>query len=307
MTAAVALRGRSSARRLGRSEVALPPLSPRLQLARASLLCLCVLSTGLLLELVVFSSVQQRADQHRAFDQLRADLAAGTAPVGPTDADGTALALGAAVAYLEIPSISLRQVVVEGTTSSALFRGPGHRRDTPLPGQPGVSVLLGRRAAFGRPFARIHTLRPGDLVRVTTGQGEFDYRVRGVRREGDPVPAAPAAGEGRLLLATADGGPFVPAGVLRVDADLRTAGAAGAAPQFSSRTLPPPEQMMASDPGTLWALALWLQALIAVLLGGIWAWHRWSRAKAWLVFLPPVLITSLLVSGQAARLLPNLL
>ena len=271
------------------------------------MLFLCVVSSSLVLELVVVSSMQQRAEQQRAFDRFRADLAAGTAPVGPTDMDGAALSLGAPVAYLEIPTLALRQVVVEGTTSSALFRGPGHRRDTPLPGQPGVSVLLGRKAAFGRPFARIHTLRSGDLIRVTTGQGAFDYRVRGVRREGDRVPAAPEAGEGRLLLATADGRPFLPSGVLRVDAELRKPATPGPKPLLSSRTLPPPEQMMGSDSGTLWALALWLQALIAVLVGGVWAWHRWSRAKAWVVFLPPVLLTSLLASGQAARLLPNLL
>lgn len=307
MTAAIALGGRWSARRSRRRDVELPPLSPRLQLARAALLFLCVLSSTLIAELVVVSTIQQRADQQRAFDRFRADLAAGTAPVGPTDADGAALPLGSPVAYIEIGSLSLRQVVVEGTTSTALFKGPGHRRDTPLPGQPGVSVLLGRRAAFGRPFARIHTLREGAMIRVTTGQGAFDYRVRGVRREGDLVPPAPVAGEGRLLLATADGRPFLPSGVLRVDADLVTPASPGSRPLLNSRALPPPEQMMGSDVSTLWALALWLQALIGVLLAGIWAWHRWSRPKAWMAFLPPVLLTGLLASGQAARLLPNLL
>ena len=51
--------------------------------------------------------------------------------------------------------------------------GPGCRLDTVLPGQPGVSVLVGRRATFGAPFADLDQLRTGDLIVVTTGQGQF--------------------------------------------------------------------------------------------------------------------------------------
>ena len=65
--------------------------------------------------------------------------------------------------------------------------------------------------------------------------------------------------------------------------------------------------MMAADTRTLWALALWLQALIVVVLGATWAWHRWGRARAWVVFLPLLLLVGLYTSGEAARLLPNLL
>ena len=267
----------------------------------------CVLSVTLLLELVVVSSVQQRAAQQRLYDRLRSQLANGTAPIGPTDATGRELATGTPVAYLEIPSIGLRQVVVEGTAAGALFAGPGHRRDTPLPGQAGVSVVLGRKAAFGGPFARLHKLATGSIVRVTTGQGAFDYRVTGLRHEGDPAPAPPRAGTGRLLLATADGRPFMPSGVLRVDAELKVPAVVGPARLVTSRSLAATEQPMAADTGTLWALAMWLQAVIAVVLGAVWGWHRWGRARAWVVFLPPLLLVGLAASGEAARLLPNLL
>ena len=38
---------------------------------------------------------------------------------------------------MQIPAIGLHDVViVEGTDSGDLRDGPGHRRDTPLPGQP---------------------------------------------------------------------------------------------------------------------------------------------------------------------------
>lgn len=308
MTAiATALRGRGSRRPAGSVAVPLPPLTPRLQLARGALVVVFVLSVSLLLEILLLSSVQQRSAQQRAFDQFRGQLAQGTGPVGPTDADGRELRPGAPVAYIEIPSIGVRQVVGEGTAAGTLFDGPGHRRDTPLPGQAGVSVLFGRKAAFGGPFARIHRLRSGALIRVTTGQGAFDYRVTTLRHDGDAPPAAPAEGAGRLLLATAAGRPYVPSGVLRVDAEL-TVPAAATPPRLRSyASLPAAERVMAADTGTLWALALWLQALIAVVVGAVWAWHRKGPARAWVVFLPPVFLTGLFTSGEAARLLPNLL
>ena len=40
---------------------------------------------------------------------------------------------------------------------------------------------------------------------------------------------------------------------------------------------------MASDTTTLWALALWMQALFVVTVAFVGAWHRWGRAKAWIV------------------------
>lgn len=265
-----------------------------------------IVSVAMLLQLTVMGGLQQSAAQERKFDEFRSQLATGTAPIGPTDNQNRALAIGAPVAYIEIPEIGLRQVVVEGTTSSALFSGPGHRRDTVLPGQAGASILMGRAAAFGGPFADIDRLEPGDEIVVTTGQGEYEFEVIGVRREGDPVPPSAATGS-RLVLATADGRPYLPEGVLRVDADLVGTAAVGPARAFSAATLPSSEQFMGADTSTLWALALWIQALIALSLGAVWAWHRWGHAQAWVVFLPPLLLVGLATSSQVARLLPNLL
>ena len=293
--------------RARRASVTLPELSGRLQVTRAALIVIFVISVTLLLQLLVVSNLQQRSAQQRAFDRLRSELATGTAPIGPADAEGRALAPGTPIAYLEIPEIGLRQAVVEGTSASDLFAGPGHRRDSPFPGNPGVAVVMGRRAAFGGPFQNIDDLKKGAVITVTTGQGEFEYKVTGLRHEGDPVPAPAGAGKGRLLLVTASGRPYLPDGVLRVDADLVTPAVGGARPAVASTALPGSEQIMGADTSTLWALALWLQALIVVALGAIWAWHRWGRAQAWVVFLPPLLLIGLAVSGEAARLLPNLL
>lgn len=121
------------------------------------------------------------------------------------------------------------------------------------------------------------------------------------------MPPALAAGAGRLLLATATGGRFVPDGVLRVDADLTTRAVAGSPRLVNSTALPAQEQMMAGDPGGLPVLALWLQALLVTTLAATWARQRWGRAKAWVVFLPPLMLVCLSTSAEAARLLPNLL
>jgi len=284
-----------------------PPLSPGKQLARAALIIVFIMAFTLVLQLVLIGSFQQTSAQERKFDSFRSDLANGTAPIGPTDSETRELAIGTPVAYIEIPEIGLRQVVVEGTTPSALFSGPGHRRDTPLPGQIGASVIMGRHAAFGGPFSKIDQLEADDLITVTTGQGVFEYVVIGVRREGDPIPSPAEPGTGRLLLATADGRPFLPDGVLRIDAELSEGAVVGAPRIYTPNTLPAAERLMGADTSTLWALALWIQGLILLSVGAVWAWHRWGHAQAWIVFLPPLLLVGLATSGEVARLLPNLL
>ncbi len=278
-----------------------------MQLVRAALVLVFVLTFTLFAQLVVVSALQHSASQGRAFDAFRAKLANGTAPIGPADQNGRALSLGTPVAYLEIPSIGVKQVVGEGTTSSVLFDGPGHRRDTPLPGQIGTSVVFGRRAAFGGPFSQISELAKGAAITVTTGQGKFSFTVIGVRYEGQPAPAPLGAGKGRLNLVTAAGTAFLPDGVVRVDAELNDTAAVGPARAISAAGLPANERVMAGDSSTLWALALWLQAMIGLSIGVVWAWHRWGRAQAWVVFLPPLMLIGLSASGELARLLPNLL
>ncbi len=302
------LAGRRRWRRAdGEPGASIPPLSPRLRLTRAALVLLAIVAGSLVVQLVVVSGVQHRAAQQQLFDRFRLELAEGTAPVGPVDTEGRVIAPGSPVALLEIPRLGIREVVVSGSSSGSTFDGPGHRRDTPLPGVAGTSVVLGRGSAYGGPFGRLNQLESGDLIEVTTGQGVFEFEVLGVRREGDPVPPLPEAEDARLLLMTTDGGSFLPSGVLRVDAEAMTTAVGGSAPLFTSATLPSAEQPMAADTSTLWALVLWLEALIVVVLGFVWAWFRWSRPKAWVVFLPLIIVVGLATSQQAARLLPNML
>ncbi|MFT2675577.1 hypothetical protein ACMWQR_28500, partial [Escherichia coli] len=68
-------------------------------------------------------------------DMFRAQLQAGTAPVSEGDFEDNLLKDGVPVAILSIPQLGIDEVVAEGTTSGVLMKGPGHRRDTVLPGQ----------------------------------------------------------------------------------------------------------------------------------------------------------------------------
>ena len=132
------------------------------------------------------SAQQQRRSQTLLYADLRGQLAQATAPVGAP------LAQGKPMAYLHIPSIGLHQVVVEGISSGDLTQGPGHRPDSAWPGQPGVSVIAGKRATFGGPFART---RRHPLGR--TDPCHHRARSRDVHRLGHP-PQRPGVGPAHL-------------------------------------------------------------------------------------------------------------
>jgi len=253
-----------------------PPLRPGLEVLRATLIVLSLVAGTMALHLVVFSSLQHHSAQQRGYAAFRRAVAEGTAPAGPTDALGRPLRHGTPVAYLEIPAIGVHEVVGEGTTAADLTAGPGHRRDTPLPGQRGTSVVLGRQASYGGPFNRLGDLRVGATINATTGQGVARFTVVSLRRGGEPTPAPLRQGAGRLLLVSAAGPSYIPSQILRVDADL------------TSPALPAPRALLSP-------------------VGIAWSWHRWGRPQTWIVFFPLTALVGLSASAQALRLLPNLL
>ena len=173
-----------------------------------------------LANLFVFSHIQHASSQEQLRSAFTEKLALATAPTSEGDENLFLLTDGSPVAYIEIPAIGVSEVVVEGTDSTALRGGPGHRRDTVLPGQSGTSVIMGRASAFGGPFGSIHTLKPGTLFSVVTGQGQHTYKVIGMRYAGEPEPAPAPQGVSRLVLETARGLPYSPTGVTRVDAQM---------------------------------------------------------------------------------------
>lgn len=278
-----------------------PPLSAgSAGVVRTALVC-ALLAGWALFYVLGISGLQAARSQELAYDTLRQQLALATAPLGG------AIGPGAPVALIEAPSIGARYVVVEGTGAGDLRQGPGHRRDTPLPGQAGICVIYGRSVAFGGPFRHIADLRRGDIVTATTGQGTFDYRVDAVRRAADALPDPLRSGEGRLTLVTAEGANWragwVPDRIVYVDASLQ--GPAQQAPSGRPTAVPVAETAMRADPDSLISLVLWLQLLAAATAGATWARVRWGGAQAWLVFVPLLLAGLWGVGESAVLLLPN--
>jgi len=271
----------------------------RSPLAATSATILAALLLGFAAYVGVIGTVVHARAQQLAYATLREQLANGTAPLGQIAAGGQPVPLGAPVALLDGPG--LHEVIREGTTAGVLTGGPGHRRDTPLPGQPGTCLIYGRAAAFGGPFGGIAALRPGVQLTVTTGQGRHTYRVTGVRRAGDPLPPASPA---RITLVTASGPAFLPSGALRVDADL-TSTAVPMAP-LRPVALTPAERPLAGDSGALLGLVLWGQALVVAACLVVWMTVRWGRRQAWLVGVPILAALGIAVAASAAQLLPNL-
>lgn len=85
---------------------------------------------------------------------------------------------GEALGAIRIPSIELDWVLFAGVTPSTLNQGPGHMPWTPLPGQPGNSVISGHRTTYGAPFFDLDLLVPGDVIEVETAIGVHTYTVR---------------------------------------------------------------------------------------------------------------------------------
>lgn len=275
-----------------------------MRVAGAALTLLGTVLLAFLLHVTVIGQLRHARAQQTMFADFRAQLAEATAPVGQGDDRNKPLAVGTPVAVLQIPSLHVWEVVVEGTASGALRDGPGHRRDTVLPGQRGTSVIMGRRAAYGGPFADLGMLRPGAAVTVTTGQGTSTFRVRGLRRPGDPLP--PQVG-GRLTLVTADGPRYLPTDILYADAELVSATQETPPRLFGSAALPRAERAMQGD-GDAWVpLVGWGQLLLLAAAAVSWASSRWGARQAWVVGVPLLAVLGLTVADEVLRLLPNLL
>jgi sortase A len=98
-------------------------------------------------------------------------------PTGPPVAASAiaAPAEGKPIGEIRIPVIGINQVVVEGTNTNDLRKGPGHYIGTPLPGEPGNASLAGHRTTYGHPFYNLNAVKVGDPIVLTTVQGIFVY------------------------------------------------------------------------------------------------------------------------------------
>lgn len=151
----------------------------------------------------------QQRTQAKLLDQYRTSISKAAAQKGtlagvvvPTDAPEP----GAPVGILEIGAVKVQQVVVEGATAQQTQAGPGHVPGTAGPGQPGNSVIVGRRATFGAPFGSLHQLEADDSIVVTTTQGQVLYKVSSVSKLSIVSPPGTGSTSGSTTTTVAQSG-----------------------------------------------------------------------------------------------------
>jgi sortase A len=100
---------------------------------------------------------------------------------------------GVLIGRIEIPSVGIQAMVVNGTTDSYLSRAVGHIEGTALPGAPGNVGLAGHRDTFFRGLARI---QKGDVILIRTLEGNHRYVVNSLSivgpRDTEVLEASPA-------------------------------------------------------------------------------------------------------------------
>ena len=256
---------------------------------------------------VLFSQLFNMVEQTRLRMAFSDQLRLATAPTSEVTFDKIVLAQGAPVAIIQIPQLGLNDVVVEGTDSATMRSGPGHRRDTVLPGQQGVSVIMGRAAAYGAPFANLQALHTGAKFKIITAQGVQVFKSLGIRYAGDYSLPPVQANQSRLVLLTARGGPYSPSGIARLDAELISKVQPAGVRVSTFANVPREDRELGFDLRFGWALVLALQLLILAEIAAVWCYRRFGARGTYLVFTPILLFSVILVMDQTTRLLPNLL
>lgn len=88
---------------------------------------------------------------------------------------------GQPIGRIRIPRIGARFVVVEGTATEDLKKGPGHYDDTAFPGLPGTVAIAGHRTTYLAPFRHVDALRRGDDVVLEMPYARLTYAVEEIR------------------------------------------------------------------------------------------------------------------------------
>jgi sortase A len=256
------------------------------------------LVTGLLvLAFLGFVFGGSRLEASRAqgvlYGKVAQSLAEATVPVSGVIAPGTPIGL------IQIPAVGTDQVLLQGSAGEQTAVAPGLRSDSALPGQSGLSVVIGRRTTYGAPFRHLDRLSRGDKIVVVTGQGTFHYVVDVVRTTDAPstrIPVVPS----RLTLITSDPA-FTPDRQLVVSAALAGKALASSTVLVSRADETPGR----GSRGREVALLLWSQLLLIVAVAATWAAMRFPKRAVWIGAAPVLLAVLWNVFDNLAVLLPN--
>ncbi len=111
------------------------------------------------------SSGQLSAAQRKQLDEL--------ARIFSEEAD-----TGEGIGRLEVPSVGIESVIVEGTDTATLQQGPGRYPETAFPGEGRTIGVAGHRTTYGAPFRKINEIADGDEIVVEMPYATFTYVVQ---------------------------------------------------------------------------------------------------------------------------------
>jgi len=152
---------------------AVAPSSGRLRI-RAGALVTAIVVVLAALGLPIFEHDVTASHERSAQKHLTAQLA----NLEATTSTAAAPVKGKVFGSLALPRLAITNLeVVEGATLANLRNGPAHDSGSQLPGQQGAVVIVGHRATYGAPFARLGQMRVGDVISLRTPGGLFVYRV----------------------------------------------------------------------------------------------------------------------------------
>ena len=87
---------------------------------------------------------------------------------------------GGYIGSLKIPSIGVDVKIYQGTDDAALRYGVGHFENTSI--WEGNVAIAGHNRGVNSYFGKIHTLKPGATIQLTTKIGTRQYQVDGVAK-----------------------------------------------------------------------------------------------------------------------------
>ena len=108
------------------------------------------------------------------------NIAQGSTTGGYTEVTSDLYYSNGSLGTLKIPSIGLTVGVYEGTGSAPLLKGAGHFTNTSI--WDGNVALAGHNRGVRNDFGKIHTLKSGDTITLTTLLGTRTYSVASVEK-----------------------------------------------------------------------------------------------------------------------------
>jgi sortase A len=115
------------------------------------------------------SPADLRAISHARDTEERVDLLA--------DLYADRVRAGEGIGRIRIARIGLETVIVDGTDTSTLRKGPGRYPETAFPGQGRTIGIAGHRTTYLAPFRRINQIEDGDEIELEMPYATFSYEV----------------------------------------------------------------------------------------------------------------------------------